>query len=110
MSLFPVLHPLSLNLSVGPASPSITADIESDNPASQEPIITGSFNQLVPIQLPLNLRWAAMLTQRVGWACKKGLQGSVVPGEGVKSVCSCWHHQGASDLRLEKAEPASLGP
>ena len=72
---------LSLSLSTGPACPSITTDIDLDNQTSREPIITGSFNQLLSIQLPLNLCWAAMLTWREeGQTGRKELQGSIVLG------------------------------
>lgn len=58
----PVLNPpplslLSLNLSTRPPSLSVTGNIYLDNQTSQEPIITRSFNQLMPIQLLLNLHW-----------------------------------------------------
>lgn len=57
---------LSLNLSMSPAHPAINADIDLDKQASQELIITGSFNQLLPIQLLLNLCKALVLTRREG--------------------------------------------
>lgn len=54
---------------------SITADIDLDNRAGREPIITGSFIQLMSIQLPLNLCWAAKLTRREGAGMQKGIPG-----------------------------------
>lgn len=76
----PALSLLSLNLSTGPRSLPIIAGIDLDNQNSQELIITRSFNQLMPIQLPLNLCWAVMLTGRGGVGMQKRIKGSIVPG------------------------------
>lgn len=67
----PHLSLLSFNLSTRPASLPITADIDLDNQASREPIITRSFNQLMPIQPSLNL----MPTWRKGVGMHKKITG-----------------------------------
>lgn len=67
----PRTSPLSLNLSTRPASLPITGDIDLDNQASREPIITGSFNQLMPIQPSLN----PMPTWRKGVGMQKKITG-----------------------------------
>lgn len=84
---------LSLNLSTGPWSLSVIADIDLDNQNSQELVITRSFNQLMPIQLPLNLCWAVMLTGRGGVGMQKRKKGSIDPGN-VGLAAATGPHQG----------------
>ena len=101
----PAPSPLSLSLSTGPACPSITTDIDLDNRASGEPIITGSFNQLVSILLLFSLCWAGMLTWREeGQAGRKELQGSIVLGR-----VSSTRGLGPPCTRRRQSPPAS-GP
>lgn len=59
------------HLSTGPASPPITADIDLDDQAGRGPIITRSFNQLMPIQPSLSL----MLTRGKGVGMQKRITG-----------------------------------
>lgn len=72
----PYMSLLRLTLSIRQAGPSITDDIDLDRWASQEPIITGSFNQLMPIQLLLNL----VLTWRKQVGMDKRIAGTNSPG------------------------------
>lgn len=74
----PICHscPSSASLSIRQTGPSITDNIDLDRQASQEPIITGSFNQLMPIQLLLNL----VLTWRRRVGMDQRIAGTHSPG------------------------------
>lgn len=67
----PILLPFKLYLSTRPTSPATNTEIDLFKQARQDPIITGSFNQLTQVQLPFNLYWALMLPRREGLYCTK---------------------------------------